>query len=1008
MKTILTLCAILPTALFAVLPSPIAWWRMDSASNGVVADSSGNGRDLTFATGCSLVNDAPSGTALSFDGTTKALASFDAPEGLTGARTFSMWIRRDQDDGSVQVNYAYLLYGCGSLYLRNTRSSGVCALFVPGSGSSVVSSCLGSRGKWQHLVVVIETTPSETEGKVLLTAREYVNGGLASISTNREVDQLDYTAGTAFLGNYNVHGGYPFKGAIDEVKLFDCALTYAQVREEFARYDAGKPRLIGHWPMDSISVDGDGVAWSFDDSGELPLRLTGCSVTNGPLSESSALWFDGKSGTFALFTMPDGGSSFTWSGWMFHPAASASTQLPGNTYPRMLATETGTALYLYENTTATEYLRLYTSMAGVGDLFAGVQPAATGRDEWCHFTFIAKTEPNAYGNAEMSIVWYLNGEKMGETAPKPVTGKFDPIAGTWWHFGGGAAARPFWGGMCDVRLFNGALTPEQVRQVYSGAAAVSAGGDFSTAGSSVTLHGTRSSYGNTPNSFAPDGDTVWTLVSCPEGGEGAKISHPERLVTEATLPVDGTYVFRLSSVSFGGTRSDTVSVTRDSSLSPAALSVSITAPSTIELPAPLVLKATAAPASDSVRFRWSRKSGSGGVWFSPESGKSTYAVFSAAGSYELQCVADDGVTCATGTVSVTVTGSDASYPDAGLAAYWNFDVRQWEELSRTTNYFVGGIYTNCGLYGKCPRARTSETKIASIDTRRILPIDEGMSLSMWIYHDTTDPDESATTYARVVDFGVFHIQFNAGTIPNTPFSLNVYSATGKKSYWSLYPANYISTGYMTNRWTHIAFSFDQRDFTGNTAAFASRMKIYVDGEEIGSRVNPVVGEPLEDDGTFSFRRKTVNTGNGRLIGLETANRFFPGRIDEVRYYTNTLTEAQVLRLYREAKHGNRPPVIDVISPLAREVTLTAHSPLALSVAVYDDGMPKGSAVESEWVLTSGNEEKSSLPDTLSGAATFGSPGTYKIRLTATDGARSAASDEITVNVIPRGMSIQIR
>ena len=1005
MKTILSMCAMIPTVLFAVLPSPIAWWRMDGTNNNVVADSSGNGRDLTFATGCSLVNDAPSGTALGFDGTTKALASFDAPEGLTGARTFSMWIRRDQDDGSVQVNYAYLLYGCGSLYLRNTRSSGVCALLVPGSGSSVVNACLGSRGRWQHLVVVIETTPSETEGKVLLTAREYVNGGLANISTNREVDQLDYTAGTAFLGNCNAYGGYPFKGAIDEVKLFDCALTYAQVREEFARYDSGKPRLIGHWPMNSISVDGDGVAWSFDDSGELPLRLTGCSVTNGPLSESSALWFDGKSGTFAQFTMPDGGSSFTWSGWMFHPAASASTQLPGNTYPRILATEAGTSLYLYESTTATEYLRLYTTMAGGGS-FAGVQPAATGRDEWCHFTFIAKTEPDAYGNAEMSIVWYLNGEKMGETAPKSVTGKFDPIANTWWRFGGGAEARPFWGGMCDVRLFNGALTPEQVRQVYSGAAAVSAGGDFSTAGSSVTLHGTRSSYGNTPNSFAPDGDTVWTLVSCPEGGEGAKIFHPERLVTEATLPVDGTYVFLLSSVSFGGTRSDTVSVTRDSSLSPAALSVSITAPATVELPAPLVLKATAAPASDSVRFCWSRKSGSGGVWFSPESGKSTYAVFSAAGSYELQCVADDGVSCATGTVSVTVTGSDASYPDAGLAAYWSFDVRQWEELSHTTNYFVGGIYTNSGLYGKGPRATNTTDLIAYIDTKMKMPIEDGLAVSLWFYHDTTRAEESETTYAHIIDFNFFYIQFNATTIPNTPISFVVYNSAGNKSSWSPYPCQYISTGHMTNRWTHLAFSFDQSDFDGSTTDFAKRLKLYVDGVEIASKVTPTIAGA--DGGQVSFRRKTSNVLTGKFIGTNNANRFFPGMIDEVRYYTNTLTEAQVLRLYREAKHGNRPPVIDVISPLAREVTLTAHSSLALSAAVYDDGMPKGSTVESEWVLISGNEEKASLPDALSGAATFGSPGTYKIRLTATDGARSAASDEITVNVISRGMSIQIR
>src|SRR5207249_2142353 len=68
-------------------------------------------------------------------------------------------------------------------------------------------------------------------------------------------------------------------------------------------------------------------------------------------------------------------------------------------------------------------------------------------------------------------------------------------------------------------------------------------------------------------------------------------------------------------------------------------------------------------------------------------------------------------------------------------------------------------------------------------------------------------------------------------------------------------------------------------------------------------------------------------------------------------------------------------------------------------SIADDGLPAGSVVTSVWTVVSGpGQVNLQEPAAASTTATFGAPGTYVLRLVATDG-EFGASDDVVVRVL---------
>jgi poly(3-hydroxybutyrate) depolymerase len=95
---------------------------------------------------------------------------------------------------------------------------------------------------------------------------------------------------------------------------------------------------------------------------------------------------------------------------------------------------------------------------------------------------------------------------------------------------------------------------------------------------------------------------------------------------------------------------------------------------------------------------------------------------------------------------------------------------------------------------------------------------------------------------------------------------------------------------------------------------------------------------------------------------------------------------------------NLPPVVQA----GPDATLTLPATLALNGSAHDDGLPTGSSLTRLWSVVSGPANVT-FADPLAPAttATFSAPGTYVLRLSASDGTLTA-SDDLTATVSPAG------
>jgi hypothetical protein len=106
----------------------------------------------------------------------------------------------------------------------------------------------------------------------------------------------------------------------------------------------------------------------------------------------------------------------------------------------------------------------------------------------------------------------------------------------------------------------------------------------------------------------------------------------------------------------------------------------------------------------------------------------------------------------------------------------------------------------------------------------------------------------------------------------------------------------------SNRWIHMAGTYD-----------GSRMRLYVDGVEIGSK--PLAGQ-IQVDSCLSWAPDgggACVTGNPVTIGGEengpqprVVDGEFDGRIDEVRLYNRALSAAEILTIYQRTSSCGAP------------------------------------------------------------------------------------------------------
>ena len=200
----------------------VGFWKFDEGSASTAADSSGNNLHGTIAGNPARV-DGPAGYALQFDGDGDYVDfGNDSSLNITNQITVTAWIKVDAFDCEYQ---AIITKGDGSWRLQRNGTKGsiefACTgAFVPGA---LVGSLFGSvnldDGRWHHIAGIYD-------------------GSMICLYVDGEHDIASDADGSIEVNDYNVFIGANaekpdrnFKGSIDEVRIYNYALSAEEVKE---------------------------------------------------------------------------------------------------------------------------------------------------------------------------------------------------------------------------------------------------------------------------------------------------------------------------------------------------------------------------------------------------------------------------------------------------------------------------------------------------------------------------------------------------------------------------------------------------------------------------------------------------------------------------------------------------------------------------------------------------------------------------------------------------------
>jgi len=327
---------------------------------------------------------------------------------------------------------------------------------------------------WQHVTVTWDGTTDRT--KVLF----YVNG----IKTGRQ-DNGDGSDGSVTRvsdstcslligvqggdgGDCNVDNGTrDFNGQIDEVRIYNRALTPDEIKRLYkigstfvvnkTRTDTLREGLVGHWSFDGPDMDGNRA---LDRSGQ---GNTG-ALTGGPKRVAGkigqALDFDGSDDhvTTTNIAQVNSATYFTLSVWLKQSTSGGQDETVVGKYDSSL----GHFELLTGHATRgpdAMYFRLF--------FLAGVYTDDATHELGVWENWVVVFDGTKTGNTER-LNMYKNGLKLSITGENAIDSTTPPDNGLPVRIAqrGDIAGAPFNGQIDEVRIYNRALTPDEIKRLY--------------------------------------------------------------------------------------------------------------------------------------------------------------------------------------------------------------------------------------------------------------------------------------------------------------------------------------------------------------------------------------------------------------------------------------------------------------------------------------------------------------------------------------------------------------
>ena len=287
--------------------SLIGWWKFD----GDMVDSSGNGRDgsLKLTNPSSTYNyvagpfggqafESIDGAYIGIDGS----ASADWSQFRYDAMSIAMWMKSSQAASSVALiskgTTAYKIIQYSTLSAGRVRGY---AGGVTSSGPYTTANCFN--GGWHHVVYVLDRL-----GKKF---RIYVDGQLNNYSSIGTSAMVTNSYDLAIGANPAAGTSYYFRGAIDDVRIYDYAISDAEIEALAHPTSASIPT-----PTDQASAVSSGVVLDWQSTGladsyDVYLGTDESEVGAGTVSDAV---YQGNVGvnSFAVSSWLAGGTTYYW------------------------------------------------------------------------------------------------------------------------------------------------------------------------------------------------------------------------------------------------------------------------------------------------------------------------------------------------------------------------------------------------------------------------------------------------------------------------------------------------------------------------------------------------------------------------------------------------------------------------------------------------------------------------------------------------------------------------
>ncbi len=427
---------------------PVGYWKLDEGAGTVAYDASGNNNSGTltnfdFNDNSNWTNGKVAG-ALKFDGTNDYVdCGISTSLDITDVITIEVWVKRsDLNRGQ-------------SILHKGIAGQGY-DLFIKGSDNAIRFTRLGVKdydsnatitdtNNWHHITIVENSS---------YAVSFYLDGAYQ--------DTVTHNAGGISSGQILSIGGYDsyyFKGAIDEVRIYNRALSAAEVQWD---YNRGGP--VGYWKFD----EGSGGSVS-DSSG---------NGNTGTWSGTGTHWAPGKingAGQFASTT-----SDYVNCGDMV---------------------DVGTSDFSVEAWVNPALVTYYMRIVDKGSYGWGIAPGAEGyalTSGYGKFLFVVKdADEQIYveGNADFSAsIWYhvagtadrdgllkfyINGVLQNDQKNISTVGNLDNTNPLRMGTASNQADYQSWDGLIDdVRIYNYARSAAEIRTDYNAGFAVRFGGSY--------------------------------------------------------------------------------------------------------------------------------------------------------------------------------------------------------------------------------------------------------------------------------------------------------------------------------------------------------------------------------------------------------------------------------------------------------------------------------------------------------------------------------------------------